>query len=143
MTRLISTIIVTSLTSNAFAGPLGDFNLSGSNCPPAAMLHVGDVVKDCDRVGLNLQTDILVRKDLLREDELQQITKEQQDIIAKDSDTISLLQKEISVWKVQVSTDQTTIADESSAKSTSFWLGFGLGILATSAAIYAGRQMGK
>lgn len=135
--QLTSTMIVLSLISNiTFAADL-------SSCPNAVSLHVGDTVKDCPRVGLSVDYEKTVRKQLVESDFDKKIIDEQAKILTLKDLSITNLNDQSKLWKDEAQRDREQVDKERARTSTSFWVGLGVGIATVLASAWAVKQVAR
>ena len=136
-TQLVSIIIVLSLISNiAFAADL-------SSCPNAVSLHVGDTVKDCSRIGLSVDYEKTVRKQLVESDFDKKIIDEQAKIITLKDLSITNLNDQSKLWKDEAQREREQVDKERARTSTSFWVGLGVGIATILAGAWTVKQVAR
>ena len=122
---LATLLTFTTIASSAYA-----------DCPNAVDLKVGDTVKDCDRVGLSLDYNKTVQKQLVDGDYNAQIVEEQQkQLTLKDLD-IQYQQKRGDDAIADAGLYKSQLDQERQKSKVDLWLGIGIGLLAA----YIGAQ---
>lgn len=132
MKFLVSTLLCLSLLTNAFA-----------ECDNAVILKKGDIVKDCDRVGLSMEYNDQVMKDIVEGEYAGKIVEEQKKIITLKDLSIDLNQKQGTLWKEEAIRTRKELDDEKNRGDKSLWIGITMGILICVAAGYAIGQVSK
>lgn len=110
---------------------LADPSPTPSTCPNAVVLHKGDSVKDCDRIGLSVNYDKQVRQDLVEGDfnkKLNQINKQIQDA---QEDRYNKLAEQSKLWQDQAVQERDNYTKEREVASRNIWIGIGVGVLMT------------
>jgi len=134
LTRLISTIIVTSLISNS---------VFAAECPNAVYLKVGDTVKDCPRIGLSESYDLEVRKELIEGDYNKKLLTEKDRLLGFKDLQIQYHAQQTDLWRADALRERDAYDKERSRTNTTFWVGLGVGILTVLVAGYAMGQIDK
>jgi hypothetical protein len=119
------------------------FTLRALSCENAVNLNKGDTVKDCDRVGLSVEYNKKVMKDLVEGDYNKKIIEEQRKIIELKDLSMELSRKQSDMWKEESYRNRSSLDHERGKVSKSLWIGVSLGILMTVAAGYAIGQASK
>jgi len=132
MRTLISILLCLSLIGNAFA-----------TCDNAVILKKGDVVKDCDRVGLSIEYNDQVMKDLVEGDYNGKIVEEQKKVLTLKDLSIDLNKKQADLWKEEAQRERKLYDEERNKGDKSLWIGITMGILITVAAGYAIGQVSR
>jgi hypothetical protein len=132
-TLLVSTIIVSQISSI----------LAFADCPNAVVLHVGDKVTDCDRVGLSTGYEKSVRKDLIETDFNKKIIDEQTKIIDLKDLSIKQSNDQAMLWKTESDREREAYDKERARTNTSFWVGMGVGILVILGGAYAVKSVAR
>ena len=127
--RLTSTIIAISLTISSIA--------QAEDCKPSVLLKIGDKITDCDRVGLSLDTDLKVRKELVEGDFNKKILEEQKKVIDLKDLTIKYTSDQKDLWKMEADRSHDLYLRERDRNDKYFWIGIAAGILLTVGAGYA------
>lgn len=118
--RLISTIIITCLiSSSAFA----------DNCPNAVRLRVGDVVKDCERIGLSLDEDLAVRKALKTGEVNVKILEKQEELIKMSDLQVKNAQAETLLYKEDAKKGWSEVDRLRSEGNTKLYIGIAVGVV--------------
>jgi hypothetical protein len=144
--RLISTTIALSLTVSSIASASGTIPFIvkvDTSCPPAVRLNVGDKVTDCPRIGLSDEADLENRKQLVEGDFNIKIIDEQKKMLDLKDLQISYIQKQDDLWKADALREREAYDKERSRSNTSFWVGFGVGLLTVVVTGYALGQVHK
>lgn len=131
MKSIITLVLTTSITLNAIA------------CDNAVILKVGDTVKDCDRVGLSLEYNKSVTRDLIEGDYNKKIIEEQEKILSLKDLSIELNQQRSELWRQDAERERKLLDEEKSKGSRSLWIGIAVGVLLTVGAGYALGQAAK
>jgi hypothetical protein len=122
--RRAKSVLATLLISTTIASS------AAADCPNAVDLKVGDTVKDCDRVGLSLDYNKTVQKQLVDGDYNAQIVDEQgKQLTLKDLD-IQYQQKRGDNAIADSSLYQSQLAQEKQKSKFDLWIGIGIGLLA-------------
>lgn len=129
--RLISLIIISSLISNIALG----------GCPNAVTLHVGDTVKDCDRVGLSTARANEVEKTIKQGEINLQIIQTQNDLIKMKDDKAAEAMKAASLYKDDDQRERGEVDRLRSEGTTKILIGIGLGFLGAWVAAEAARAL--
>lgn len=106
-------------------------------CPYAIHLNVGDTVKDCERIGLNVDYARDVAEEIADGEENKQIQIEQQKIIQIKNDIISRNSQELDQWQSNMNVVNQKLDHEKSRSKVNFWVGLGLGLIVAIGTGYA------
>lgn len=106
-------------------------------------LHVGDTVKDCDRVGYSLEYDKTVRGELTAGDYNKQIVEQQQALISIKDLTIKTQQDQVTLWQTDDQRERQHADQLQQRGDTKFWIGLGAGIALTVLSAWAVGQAAK
>jgi hypothetical protein len=106
-------------------------------------LKVGDTVKDCDRIGLNLQFERSVREQVIQNDYNAKIIDEQKKIIDLKDLTINTSQQQAQLWKTEAERSRKLADEANQEKTKDFAYGLVGGILLTVLAGWALGQVAK
>ena len=130
--KFISMLLVLCFLTNAFA-----------ECDNAVILKKGDVVKDCDRVGLSMDYNNQVMKDIVEGEYAGKIVEEQKKIITLKDLSIDISQKQSELWKEEATRTRKELDSEKNKGNKSLWIGIALGLCLTIAAGYALGQVSR
>lgn len=108
---------------------LASQTLKAASCPNATYLDVGDTVKDCPRVGLSVDYELQVRKDLIEGDYNKKILIEKDQLLGAKDLRIDYLQKETDLWHNEALRERALVDNKTTESKRELWYGFGLGIL--------------
>lgn len=98
-------------------------------CPNAVRLKVGDVVRDCERIGLSVPEELEVRKTLKAAETDREYIEGQAKLLTLKDLTISTLKEESTLYKadsVRERTDSDRLREQGQTK---FLIGVGVGVL--------------
>ena len=114
-----------------------------AECDNAVFLKKGDIVKDCDRVGLSVEYNQKVMEDIVEGQYASKIIEEQDKIISLKDLSISLNEKQSDLWKSEALREREALDAEKGKGNKSLWIGIAMGILLTIGAGYAVGQVAK
>lgn len=129
---LIFTIISSLTVSNAWA-----------DCPNAVVYHVGDKVTDCDRIGLNLDTERTVREKVVEGEFNAQIVKEQKKMIDLKDLAITDQSKQVDLWKGETTRQKDRADTAEEKKGRDFMWGLLAGVALTALSGWALGQAAR
>lgn len=133
MKKIISLALLLSIFSN----------LAMADCPPSVLLKQGDRVTDCARVGLSLEYDEQVRKDLIEGDYNKHIAVEQQKIIELKDLQIRQISENADLWKQEAKQEREALDKERNKTNWGFWGGLIGGVALTVLAGWAVGQVSR
>lgn len=116
---------------------------SFADCQNAISLNVGDRVTDCPRIGLSLDYDKQVRKDLIEGDYNKQVVDQQQRIIELKDLQIKQTSEQADLWKTEALREREALDKERNRTNWGFWGGLIGGVALTVLAGWAVGQAGK
>ena len=117
-------------------------NVSNSyaECPNAITLRVGDTVTDCTRVGINLDTNKGIQKDLIEGEYNKKIIEEQKKLIdIKDLQT-KYSEDQYQLWKTDALRERENTDKLRKDNKQDFWIGL---LLGAGAVILGGWSVGQ
>lgn len=126
---LIHLISITIVNSSVYA-----------ECPSAVTLRVGDAVTDCTRVGLNLETNKQVQKDLIEGDYNKKIIEEQKKLINIKDLQIKYSEEQYQLWKTDALRERESVDKLRKDNKQDFWVGI---LLGAGAVILGGWSLGQ
>lgn len=118
-------------------------NLAYADCPPALNLKIGTVVTDCDRIGLNLDTDAKIKKDLIESDYNKKIVEEQQKIIDLKDLSLKTSIERSQIWEIEAKRMETKYNDSQKSIGYPFYAGLAAGVVLMLASGYALGQVSR
>ena len=113
---------------------------SFAECQNAISLNVGDRVSDCPRIGLSLDYDRQIRKDLIEGDFNKQIVDQQKRIIELKDLQIKQTSEQADVWKTEALREREALDKERNKTNWGFWGGLIGGVALT---VLAGWAVGQ
>lgn len=116
---------------------------SFADCQPAVSLNVGDKITDCPRIGLSLDYDKQLRKDLIEGDYNKQIVEEQKKIISLKDLQIKQTTEQSDLWKQEALRERDALDKERNKTNWGFWGGLIGGVALTVLAGWAVGQASK
>lgn len=131
--KIFVSILIVATTSQALA----------VECPNATYLKIGDVVKDCDRIGLSKEYDLGLRKELIESDYNKQVIVEQKKLLDLKDISISVYEQKSDLWKSEAERERTQLDKERDRNGKYFWLGILSGIGLTLGAAWAVGQVSR
>lgn len=111
-----------------------------ADCPNAVALNVGDKVTDCPRIGLSLDYDRQVRKDLVDGDYNKQIVDQQKKIIDLKDLQIKQMSDQAELWRTEALREREVLNRERDKTNWGLWGGLIGGIALT---VMAGWAIGQ
>lgn len=117
--------------------------LSFADCPNAVNLNVGDKVTDCPRIGLSVEYDKQIRKDLIEGDYNKQIVDQQKKIIDLKDLQVRQTSEQADLWKSEALREREALDKERNKTNWGFWGGLIGGVALTVLAGWAVGQAGK
>lgn len=114
-----------------------------ADCPNAISLGVGEKVTDCPRIGLSLEYDKQVRKDLIEGDFNKKIVEEQKKLIDMKDLQMKYTIEDRDLWKAEAIREREALDKERNKTNWGLWGGLIGGIALTVLAGWAVGQAGK
>lgn len=114
-----------------------------ADCANAVRLKVGDVVRDCERIGYSVEYDRQVVKDLVRGEYNEKIVDEQARQLGIKDLTIKAYEDKDKIQGAEIDRVRKR-SDEIEARGrTEFWIGLALGFGAAVAGAFIVKQVAK
>lgn len=111
-----------------------------ATCPNAIRLNVGDKVIDCDRIGLSIEYDKRIRKELIEGEYDKKIVKEQKRQITMKDLTIQEVDKRSDLWEKESERLREENDELKKGNNWKFWVGIFSGIALT---VLSGWSVGQ
>lgn len=111
-----------------------------ANCPNAISLNVGDKVTDCPRIGLSVEYDKQVRKELVEGEYNKQIVDQQKRIIELKDLQIKQTTEQSDLWRSEALREREALDKERNKTNWGLWGGILGGIALT---VLAGWAVGQ
>lgn len=128
--------IATLLIMSTMLSPFSSF----ADCQNAISLNVGDKVTDCPRIGLSLDYDRQIRKELIEGDYNRQIVDQQKRIIDLKDLQIKQTTDQADLWKTEALREREALDKERNKTNWGFWGGLIGGVALT---VLAGWAVGQ
>lgn len=131
--------IATLLIISTILSPLRSF----ADCQNAISLNVGDKVTDCPRIGLSLDYDRQIRKELIEGDYNRQIVDQQKRIIDLKDLQIKQTTDQADLWKSEALREREALDKERNKTNWGFWGGLIGGVALTVLSAWAVGQASR
>lgn len=118
-------------------------HVANSSCPNATYLGVGDTVKDCPRIGLSVEYDLQIRKDLIEGDYNKKILEEKDKLLIIKDTKIKYLEDQYDLWKNEAAREREEYDKIRKNQNSDFWYGIMLGAGSILMGAWAIKQVGK
>lgn len=113
---------------------------SFAECQNAISLNVGERVADCPRIGLSLEYDKQIRKELIEGDYNKQIIDQQKRIIDLKDLQIKQTSEQADLWRSEALREREALDKERNKTNWGFWGGLIGGVALT---VLAGWAVGQ
>lgn len=126
--------------TSVFVGITVLANSALADCPNAVSLNVGDKVVDCPRIGLSLEYDKQIRKELIEGDYNKEIINQQNRIIELKDLQIKQTTEQADLWKSEAQRERDALDKEKNKTNWGVWGGLMGGVALT---VLAGWALGQ
>ena len=118
-------------------------NIAQAECPNAVTLNVGDSVKDCNRIGLSVDYEKRIRKELHENEYNKRLLEEQNKLIELKDLKSTELEKQSNLWKSDALREREALDKERNKPNYGFWGGLVLGIGVIVLGAWSIKQVGR
>jgi hypothetical protein len=112
-------------------------------CVPAVKLNVGDKVSDCPRIGLSLDYEKEIRKDLIDAEFNREIMEQQKRIIELKDLQVRQTKENADLWRQEALKEREALDKEKNRSDWKFWGGLIAGVGLTVLAGWAVGQVSR
>lgn len=132
--KLIVKILIVSLIT---------VNIAQAECPNVVTLNIGDSVKDCNRIGLSVDYEKRIRKELHENEYNKRLLEEQNKLIELKDLKSTELEKQSNLWKSDALREREALDKERNKPNYGFWGGLVLGIGVVVLGAWSIKQVGR
>lgn len=118
-------------------------NIAQAECPNVVTLNIGDSVKDCNRIGLSVDYEKRIRKELHENEYNKRLLEEQNKLIELKDLKSTELEKQSNLWKSDALREREALDKERNKPNYGFWGGLVLGIGVVVLGAWSIKQVGR